>query len=178
MSKQSWPERFRQTVASLPANGRKPRVAVVGIGHELRGDDAAGVTLVRLLKRWSHDSSLLVIEAGLAPENCCGLLFRCRPDLVLLVDAADMGTEPGTVRWLDWQDVTGPQWHVSTHTLPLDLLATYLTAGLACPVALLGIQVADVSLGAALTPAVKFAVEATARQLVEQLSITTGGAEL
>lgn len=177
MSEKLWQEKLRQTIASLrPVNGQ-PRVAVVGIGHELRGDDAAGVAVARLLNQWVHSPSLLVIEAGAAPENCCGLLFRFRPDLVLFVDAAQMGAEPGTVRWLTW-DLIGSDdaagFNVSTHTLPLPILANYLTVELGCPVALLGIQPADITMGDSLSPVVALAVEATARALVDHLSVEEG----
>ena len=40
------------------------------------------------------------MEAGPAPENFTGPLRRFRPDLVLLVDAAQMDAEPGTIGWL------------------------------------------------------------------------------
>lgn len=177
MSEKLWQEQLRQAIASLQAVNGQPRVAVVGIGHELRGDDAAGVVVARLLNQWGHSPSLQVIEAGAAPENCCGLLFRFRPDLVLFVDAAQMGAEPGTVRWLTWDliksgDVAG--FSVSTHTLPLQILANYLTVGLGCPVALLGIQPADISMGDSLSPVVALAVEATAQSLVDHLSVAEG----
>lgn len=172
MSEKLWQEKLCQTIASLRPVNSQPRVAVVGIGHELRGDDAAGVEVARLLNQWVHSPSLLVIEAGAAPENCCGLLFRFRPDLVLFVDAAQMGAEPGTVRWLTW-DLIGSDdaagFNVSTHTLPLPILANYLTVELGCPVALLGIQPADISMGDSLSPVVALAVEATAQALVDLL---------
>ncbi len=179
MSEKLWQEQLRQTVAGLRTVNGQPRVALVGIGHELRGDDAAGVAVTRLINRWVHSPSLQVIEAGAAPENCCGLLFRFRPDLVLFVDAAQMGAEPGTVRWLDWDliksgDVAG--FNVSTHTLPLQILANYLTVELGCPVGLLGIQPADISMGDSLSPVVTLAVEATARALMDLLSVAEGAA--
>jgi hydrogenase 3 maturation protease len=179
MSEKLWQEKLRQTMAGLrPVNGQ-PRVAVVGIGHELRGDDAAGVAVARLLNRLAHSPSLQVIEAGAAPENCCGLLFRFHPDLVLFVDAAQMGADPGTVRWLAWDQIGSGDaagFNVSTHTLPLPILANYLRVELACPVGLLGIQPADISLGDSLSPAVGLAVEATARALVDLLSVAEGAA--
>ena len=45
-----------------------------------------------------RDGSFLCLSAGAAPENCTGLLRRFRPDLVLLVDAAEMGEAAGAVR--------------------------------------------------------------------------------
>jgi Ni,Fe-hydrogenase maturation factor len=64
--------------------------------------------------------------------------------------------------------------NVSTHTLPLPILANYLTVELGCPVALLGIQPADISMGDSLSPVVALAVEATARALADHLSVSEG----
>lgn len=157
MSVESWPENLRQTLRRLRSPDRPPRLAVVGIGHELRGDDAAGMAVVRALRPLVQGAErLLAVEAGAAPENVCGLLRRFAPDLILLVDAARLGAEAGGVRWLDWRDTTA--FSASTHSLPLHVLAGYLESELGCEVALLGIQPADLSFGAPLSPAVRQAV--------------------
>lgn len=133
----SWLLPIRQTLTSLP--DQPPRVAVVGVGHDLNGDDSAGLAVARALKRRLADQDwLTVIEAGIAPENCTGALRLFRPHLVLLVDAAQMGEPPGSVRWVPWQDTTGIS--ATTHTLPLYMLGKFLTADLGCDVALLGLQ--------------------------------------
>ncbi len=164
----SWQSLLRRALEHLNKAERPARVAVVGIGHELHGDDAVGVALARMLKmRVPEREGLLVVEAGPMPENSSGTLRRFGPDLVLLVDAAQMGAEPGTVRWLAWQIAGGNS--VSTHTLPLTLFARYLTAELGCEVALIGIQPADLAFGAALSPAVREAAEATAEVLADVL---------
>jgi hydrogenase 3 maturation protease len=149
-------------------------VAVVGIGQELNGDDAAGVRVARaLLKRQRAGRSdaprpapfsLLVVEAAHAPENCIGAIRRFSPDLVILVDAAEMGDPPGTIRWLDWRDAGSLG--VSTHTLSLNMMAEYLAADLACDIGVIGIQANDTSLGAPVSPAVRRAVASICRGLI------------
>jgi len=176
MSNSSWQDRFQQTLARLKKSERPPRVAIVGIGHELCGDDAAGVALARAMQQQYNGNGRddwLVIEAGPAPENCSGLLRRFRPDLVLLIDAAYLDAGPGTLRWLDWQDTMG--FSASTHTLPLRLLASYLTSELGCEVALLGIQPADLTAGAPLSPAVKMAVDTVIGSMLTMLSAAKTG---
>ena len=130
------------------------RTAVIGIGHELRGDDAAGVLLTRTLADiLSANENVLLVEGGAAPENSLGVIRRFRPGRVIMVDTAEMGASPGTVRWLDWQKAEGLS--ASTHTLPLALLARYLTVELGCRVELLAIQPETNWLDAPLSPAVK-----------------------
>lgn len=123
-----------------------PRLAIVGIGQELRGDDAIGLEVVRRLRpSMKARENLLLIEAGPAPENFTGPLRRFRPEVVVLVDAAQMGSLPGSVLYLDWRDVTG--YRGSSHTLPLSTVAEYLEKEIGCEVWLLGIQPADNSFG-------------------------------
>ena len=143
-------------------------MAVLGIGHELRGDDAVGLWLAaRLQSLAAGCERLLAVEAGPAPENFTGPLRSFKPDLVVMVDAAFMDAEVGTIGWLSWQDASG--FSASTHTLPLHLLATYLTSELGCEVALIGIQPAQLTIGADLTPAVRQAAEEISKVFIAAL---------
>lgn len=145
------------------------RVAVVGIGHELRGDDAAGVAVARALgAAAAGNERLLTIDAGPAPENQIGPLLRFKPDVILFVDAAQMGEAPGTVRWVPWRETDGAG--ASTHTLSPQVLAWFLMRELGCEVLLLGIQPAGCAVGAQLSPAVAGAVHSIARALSSALS--------
>lgn len=168
MSNPSWQARLTSRLNPPPTDDR-PRVAVVGIGHELNGDDGAGIAVARaLLARAGALSRLLVLDAGPAPENTTGALRTFAPDLVVFVDAAQMNEPPGTVRWLAWQDTTGIS--ASTHTLPLHVLAQFLTADLGCDVALIGIQPQQNRLDAPLSPPVRAAVESVVDALAAALA--------
>jgi hydrogenase maturation protease len=83
------------------------------------------------------------------------------------VDAALMDLEPGQTGWLNWQDTTG--FSASTHTLPLHLLASYLTSELDCEVALLGIQPAQCLVGEKLSSEVQAAAESVIQGISEIL---------
>src|SRR5512142_2231350 len=111
----------------LRSNGKAPRVAVVGIGNSLRCDDAAGMRVAHLLSEHecaADKDRVLIVEAGHAPENHTAELRGFGPDVILLVDAADMGKEPGAVEWISEDDIDGMS--ASTHSLPLSMLALYL----------------------------------------------------
>lgn len=167
MSRPSWLNSLNQTLNRL--NKPAPRVAVLGVGHELHGDDAAGLMVARaLIAREAGLDRLLIIDAGPAPENTTGALRTFRPDLVLLVDAAQMNEPPGTVRLIAWQDTTGIS--ASTHTLPLHMLALYLTIELACEVALIGLQPFANTLDAPLSPGIQQAVEDVVNGLADVLA--------
>lgn len=168
MSSPSWLTSLKQKTESLRQSNPLFRVAVVGIGHELNGDDAAGIAVAReLLPLLAAADRLLVIDAGPAPENTTGSLRAFRPDLVLLVDAAQMNEEPGAVLWLDWQETTGLS--ASTHTLPPYMLAQYLTAELGCELALIGLQPFSNLFDEPLSPVMRQAVSGVVQGLAAVL---------
>jgi hydrogenase 3 maturation protease len=166
MLNQAWQASLKASLNPPNKAGEPVRVALVGIGHELCGDDAVGMRLAGML-RPSASERLLVVEAGPAPENFTGPLRSFQPDLVLLVDAAQMDAEPGTVRWLDLQGAGGIS--ASTHTLPLHILVSYLVAELGCQVALIGIQPEQTFTDAPLTPRVQKAAREVIQVLLENL---------
>ncbi len=141
-SKNSWQISLSRLLNQLTSElGKPPRIAILGIGNQLRNDDAAGMLVAReLLHRecGADASHLLVIQAGHAPENVTGELRSFAPELILLIDAAEMRDAPGAVCWVPIQAIDGMS--ASTHSLPLSMLARYLTLELNCVVALIGIQ--------------------------------------
>lgn len=68
------------------------RLAILGIGNELRGDDGLGVVATRRLKlalgKLAHVD---IIVAGNCPENFTGRVGRLSPSHILLIDAVDWG---------------------------------------------------------------------------------------
>lgn len=156
----SWIDFLYQALAQV--NKPQARLAVLGVGHELRGDDAAGIAVVRALQSLSNERSLFV-DAGAAPENFTGVLRDFAPDLVLIIDAAQMNEPPGTTRLLAISDTENCS--VTTHTLSCHMLALYLETELHCAVKLLGIQPGQDLLGAELSLAVRQSVRAIVRVL-------------
>jgi len=147
------------------------RVAVLGMGNELNGDDAAGVMVARELKAELNDNSTrLVIDAGLAPENFTGTLRRFKPDLIILVDAAQINMLPGDIQCVDWRE-TG-NFSASTHSLPPLVLSQYLTEELGCEILLVGIQATNTETGSPIFPPVQKAITKVAKEL-GQLLLTT-----
>jgi hydrogenase 3 maturation protease len=143
-----------------------PRIAILGVGNQFRSDDGAGVLIARALSKYEcarDPDHFLVIEAGHAPENTTGALRKFAPDLVLLVDAADMGETPGTIQWVPAEHIDGMS--ASTHSLPLSILAQYLTLDLNCSVALLGIQPYSNHVGDSISAEVSGAVQEIVHEL-------------
>ncbi len=149
---------------------KSSRIAFLGIGNTFRSDDAAGVLAARGLarSRFARDfNTFLVIEAGHAPENATAELRRFAPQVIILIDAAEMGEAPGTIRWIEMEEIDGMS--ASTHTLPLSMLSKYLILELACEVKILGIQPRSTEIGELVSREVLQAVDEVVGCLAELL---------
>lgn len=134
------------------------RVVVMGVGNPLRGDDAVGSVLARRLRvreTEARSARLTVIDAEEIPESWLGPAVAARPDVVLLVDAAELGAEPGSVALLD-RDELGQQ-AMFTHATPLGPVADFLACETGARVLLLGIQPGPLRWGEGLSEAVQAA---------------------
>jgi hydrogenase 3 maturation protease len=154
----SWKRQLASLLAARKNKNDALRVALVGIGSELRGDDAAGVAVIqRLRPLFAPRDDLQLLDAGPVPESFTGPLRRYAPDLVVLVDAGDFGGQPGEVCLIDWHAAEG--FSASTHSLPLSVFAGYLELELNCQVVLLAIQPAQIEFGQGMTGEVEAGVE-------------------
>ena len=131
---------------------------LLGIGNPRHGDDALGPVFARAFRHpdWR------CVNAATVPENHTGLVRRLHPDLLLLLDAADMGLPPGALRRLDPDAI--PSGDFGTHAGSIGQLANYLS-DCAGRVVILGIQPADTSPGARLSPPVRATLQALGRSL-------------
>lgn len=161
--KASLPRLFNQQRAE---SNTTPRTAVLGVGNPFRSDDAAGVLVARGLAQRAcaaDTDRVLIIEAGQSPENQTGEVRKFNPDLVIIVDAAEMGEAPGAIRWILEDEIDGMS--ASTHSMPLSILTHYLQLALDCDVWLLGIQVTSNEVGESVSSDVVQAVN----EIVEEL---------
>lgn len=153
------------------------RVVLLGIGNPLRGDDAAGCEVARQVRHMASPALLeagrvLVLEAEDVPESYSGPVVAADPDVILLLDAVDLGAAAGSVALIpasSLRDVT-----LYTHRTPLAPLARYLEHRCGADVYLLGIQPASVDWGAPLHPDVAAAARDAAALLVEALGSARG----
>lgn len=147
------------------------RLAILGIGNELNGDDSAGVLVARkLIKALPERPNLLVLDCGTMPENAGGPLRRFQPGLVLMVDAADLGLEAGEISLVDMEQVRG--FSASSHSLPLTVFSDYLRAEFTCDTALICLQPQTLEYCAPLSKPLVGAVNALAAYLKKRLSET------
>jgi len=142
-------------------------VVIIGMGNELRADDAVGLYVVRLLKS-SSNSRLKVFEGHMTPEAYIGPACATHPTHVLIIDAAELGKKPGAWQILSTDNVE--QGLFTTHTIPAVEVAAEIKRRCDACVVFLGIQPKsrDISLG--LSKECQEAVEEIARVIQKTVS--------
>ncbi|MFH1394148.1 MAG: hydrogenase 3 maturation endopeptidase HyCI [Candidatus Micrarchaeota archaeon] len=107
----SWREELEKALT-----GKK--VIVLGVGNDMKGDDALGKYVFDRLKTDSK------IFCATMPENYIKTIKPIAPDVILIVDAADFGEEPGTIGFVSSEQLQKSS--ASTHSMSFLLFARML----------------------------------------------------
>jgi hydrogenase 3 maturation protease len=135
------------------------------VGNSLRADDGFGPAL---LQRVAGRTRAVCIDAGTTPENQTGPVARADPDLVIILDAVDLGEEPGRLALVDASRLSGCGC-ATTHSISLSLLAEYLMGETGADVVLLAAQPAATGFGEPAGPEVSEALDVAEGALLEVL---------
>jgi hydrogenase 3 maturation protease len=148
----------------------KGKVVVLGVGNPLRCDDGFGPALIKELTDnfpyKGHDA--LFIDAGTAPENYMGKITKIKPDTLLIVDAVDLGVEPGGYALLGKSDIRKQGF--TTHDLSPDMLMDFLEKEAEIDIYLLGVQPESISFGTDMSEAVQKTVLEVSKLIKERMS--------
>ncbi len=117
---------------------------LLGIGNTLRSDDGIGCLVAR---RFTHPG-WQTFDCGTAPENFTAVVRREHPEMLVLIDAADMGLAPGELRRIPPEKIQDVG--IGTHQLPLSHLIAYLAPD-AGAIVFVGIQPQSVADGEAIS---------------------------
>lgn len=121
-------------------------ILFAGVGNVLRSDDGVGVYISRRIR--AHDNiSTITVETGI--ENYIGKINNLNPDLLILVDCAEIKASPGDCRLLSTTEIEDQTFN--THNISLKRLSEFFRM----PVYLLGIQPGKVDFGENLSYIVK-----------------------
>ena len=150
---------------------------VLGIGNRLGGDDAAGTYLVDILnpalsalsagRRKSKallPTEIMAIDVGTAPESYTSVIRQHRPDLLILVDAADMGLPPGALRAITPEKISILSF--STHNIPLSTFISYVEE-FCGEILLVGVQPEQTEMGSGISMTVRKSVRKLAEAILE-----------
>ncbi|MHC4915188.1 MAG: hydrogenase maturation protease [Planctomycetota bacterium] len=141
------------------------RAVLLGVGTRMRADDGFGPMVIDLL---GGRAACALMDCGSAPENFAGKVKGLQPQVVLVLDAAHFGGDPGELRLVAGGAAGGGG--LSTHAAGLNMLFDYLRRECGAEGWLLACQPAGVELGGEMSPAVRAAAARAADLLAEALA--------
>ncbi len=141
------------------------KVVVLCVGSTSRGDDMFGPLVARQIR---GKVAAEVIDAENVPENYLGKISKLAPDVVLLIDSAHFGGDPGEIRLLDPQELDESSF--STHSASLKLIEDYFQMECRSKTLLLAAQPKHVNFGRPPSEEMVAAVEAVSELLRDVLS--------
>lgn len=137
------------------------KILVLGLGNILMNDDGAGIVVVRELKKsLAENENLKIMDGGTLGLDLLGYIEWA--DKLIIVDAVDMGFEPGTVIRAEGEDINPIfESKLSPHQMGLRdiLLASELTGKIHNEVILFGIQIESIQMEMTLSKRVSEHIE-------------------
>ena len=130
-----------QTLATILRKNLKgaERIAILGVGSELRADDAVGLLVSKQIRKSFPKSRRVKIFLGhTAPENLTSQIRKFKLSHLIIIDALDMAKKPGAIAVIEPDKTDNMSF--STHKFPIILTINYLFAATACKTIIVGIQ--------------------------------------
>lgn len=147
------------------------RIAILGVGSELRGDDIAGLLtaeqIEKTIKGKAALSEVRVFIGGTAPENLTGQIKQYQPTHLLVIDAAELNKEPGNIEIMGLESIGGATF--CTHSLPLNVIISYLLESFKFEVIIIGIQPKLLTFGEKPSKEIRQAVKHLSAAIIESL---------
>ncbi|MGD0553123.1 MAG: hydrogenase 3 maturation endopeptidase HyCI [Sedimentisphaerales bacterium] len=142
------------------------RVAVLGVGSELRGDDVAGLLVAQQIEKTITEQTMPEIRVFIgetAPENLTGEIKKFQPTHLIIIDAAELNKKPGHIEIMEPQTIGGTSF--CTHSLPLKVIIGYLLESFKFQAIIIGIQPKTLVFGAQPTKEVVAAAKHIAKTI-------------
>jgi hydrogenase 3 maturation protease len=151
----------------------EPKICVLGIGSEFKADDSAGVVIVNELQRMCDEKKcidetrVMFLNCSTAPENFTGFIKEFGPTHLMLIDAAEMGEKPGTIKFIPSGKVGGVSF--ATHVLPIAVMINYLKQSIKFESVIMGIEPKNLVFGTEMSSEVKEATKKLSALIFEVL---------
>ena len=142
-------------------------LVVIGVGNEVMRDDGVGTCVVRRLEEENLGPEVELVEGAVGGLD---LVFDLEGrDLAIIIDAARMGLEPGTVRLVRREEIEERLLPLaSLHDIALhDVLELADLTGIRPEIVVVAVEPAEVVPGLGLSPAVEAAVPEMMRLVME-----------
>ena len=164
ISSGNWAVQLRQLYKSS-----KRGMAIVGVGHPLRGDDYVGSFVLKKLEKDSKfPSRVHLYDAEDNVESIVSKLAELKPECVIFIDACEMNSRPGETRMIPVAETEYP--FFTTHGIPLKLLCERLLPD--CKSWVLAVQPEHVEFSDTLSPEMRcaaFMISETIMKTVKEI---------
>lgn len=145
------------------------KIVVLGIGNEIKGDDALGPNVVcKLNELFENNNNIIVFDGGTVPENYTGLIRKEKPTHIILVDAVEMKKEPGYIRIVKKEEIAN--YKISTHAMPVSFLIKFMETTIGADIILVGVQPKNMELAEEISKEVEKSIEIVVNVLFEVLN--------
>jgi hydrogenase 3 maturation protease len=162
----------------------KGKIVIIGVGNYLRGDDGAGpefiLNLKARIKRYENSTpppnslklgdQLVLMNVQEVPENYLGKIIEHKPDTIVLVDAVDLGSPPGTIKIVEQNALLDEGF--TTHNASLRLTIQYLKEISKANIFLLGIQPENINMNVRLSQPVIKAIKEIEEWVIKCMKIS------
>jgi hydrogenase 3 maturation protease len=147
------------------------RVAILGVGSVLRGDDIAGLLVAQQIEKIIAKQTtpeIRVFIGETAPENLTGEIKKFQPTHLIIIDAAELNKKPGHIEIMEPETIGGTSF--CTHSLPLKIIIGYLLESFKFQAIIIGIQPKTLTFGAQPTKEVVAAAKHLANTITTLLT--------
>lgn len=149
------------------------KIVVLGLGNVLHADDGAGVHVVRRLREDPRvPADIGLIEGGTLGLELLSYVWEC--SRLIVIDAVDVGRDPGTVVRMSGEELNSLPGEASVHQLGVSdlLVALRVLAQKQPEVVLLGVQPTTTEWSTQLSQPVAAAMELLVDSAIKELSRT------
>jgi hydrogenase maturation protease len=138
-------------------------LVILGIGSELRSDDGWAYHFINELNKFIP-KNVYCIWTGTVPENFISVIAKLVPKEVIICDAGNFNSIPGTYRIFTCNRITDTELYL-THKLPLKFLSQMIHESIECSIHFLLMQPATVEVSEQLSLQVKKSINKLVSEL-------------
>jgi len=159
----------------LPENEPKkepPRVVVIGVGNLLLKDEGIGIHTIKALQEINLPQDVKIIDGGTAPDL---IAYTEAGDKLIIIDAAKVGGEPGTIYRFQPRDLAEEGGEViSVHELGVaqNLRLMSLTGNEPEAIVIIGVEPKEIDWGTELSPELQPKVPEIVRIILKEIGKT------
>ncbi|NHJ32208.1 MAG: hydrogenase 3 maturation endopeptidase HyCI [Asgard group archaeon] len=145
------------------------KICIMGIGNYDRADDYVGSAVIESLEQKTFPENIKLINAGPVPEAVTAVIKRFEPDYLIIVDAAQMDEEPGTIRIFSEKNVDSA-YMITPHKVSMKMYTQYLKHFLKnLKTVFIGIQPKSLRYNEGMTESVKLSADFISEMLEDML---------